>query len=123
VAIITETGEVTRAALDDLIRRGLEASATKPCALELFDATTQRFLFLREGQIYAAAEVAAGQPTPGSIREFLMGAGHMSFPRAVLFELNPRILHSLLVIAQKKPALRVMTNLVDLDEFLDRIEK
>jgi len=27
------------------------------------------------------------------------------------------------VIAQKKPALRVMTNLVDLDELLDRIEK
>jgi pSer/pThr/pTyr-binding forkhead associated (FHA) protein len=123
VAIITETGEVTRAALDDLIRRGLEVSSTKPCALEIYDATTQRFLFLREGQIYAAAEVAAGQPTPASIREFLMGAGHMSFPRAVLFELNPRILHSLLVIAQKKPALRVMTNLVDLDEFLDRIEK
>jgi pSer/pThr/pTyr-binding forkhead associated (FHA) protein len=123
VAIITETGEVTRTALDDLIRNGLDVSREKPCALEIFDAATQRFLFLREGQIYAAAEVNAGQVTPGAIRDFLIGTTHMSFPRGVLFELNARILHSLLVIAQKKPALRVMTNLVDLDELVDRIEK
>jgi pSer/pThr/pTyr-binding forkhead associated (FHA) protein len=123
VAIITETSEVTRAALDDLIRRGLEVSSTRPCALELSDETTQRFLFLREGQIYAAAEVSGGQVAPTTIRDFLIGSTHMSFPRAALFELNARILHSLLVIAQKKPALRVMTNLVDLDELVDRIEK
>ncbi|HKW15291.1 MAG TPA: FHA domain-containing protein, partial [Candidatus Krumholzibacteria bacterium] len=123
VAIITETSEVTRAALDDLIRRGLEVSSTRPCALELCDETTQRFLFLREGQIYAAAEVSGGQVAPATIRDFLIGSTHMSFPRAALLELNARILHSLLVIAQKKPALRVMTNLVDLDELLDRIEK
>lgn len=123
VSIITETSEVTRAALDDLIRRGLTASTTTPCALEVFDATVQRFLFLREGQIYAAADVNGGQVTPAAIRDFLIGVTHLSFPRAVLFELNPRILHSLLVIAQKKPALRVMTNLVDLDELLDRLEK
>ena len=123
VAITTETGEVTRAVLDDLIRRALDASSTKPCAVEVFDSTTQRFLFLREGQIYAAADVVGGQISPGSIRDFLTGSTHMNFPRAALFELNPRILHSLLVIAQKKPALRVMTNLVDIDELLDRIEK
>jgi pSer/pThr/pTyr-binding forkhead associated (FHA) protein len=123
VAITTETGEVTRAVLDDLIRRALDTSSTKPFAVEVFDSTAQRFLFLREGQIYAAAEVVGGQISPGSIRDFLTGSTHMNFPRATLFELNARILHSLLVIAQKKPALRVMTNLVDLDEFLDRIEK
>jgi uncharacterized protein YqeY len=116
VAIATETGEVTRVVLDDLIRRALEASAAKPCAIEVFDAATQRFLFLREGQIYAAAEIAGGQMVPGTIRDFLTGSTHMNFPRAVLFELNARILHSLLVVAQKKPALRVMTNLIDLDE-------
>jgi len=123
VAITTETGEVTRAVLDDMIRRALVASSTKPCAVEVFDATSQRFIFLREGQIYAAAEVTGGQVSPASIRDFLVGSTHMNFPRAALFELNPRILHSLLVIAQKKPSLRVMTNLVDLDELLDRIEK
>jgi pSer/pThr/pTyr-binding forkhead associated (FHA) protein len=122
VAIITESGEVTRTSLNDLIRRGLDAGGATPCALELFDASSQRVLFLREGQIYAAAEASGTQLLAGSIRDFLLGATRMSFPRAALFELNARTLHSLLVIAQKKPALRVMTNLVDLDELLDRIE-
>jgi pSer/pThr/pTyr-binding forkhead associated (FHA) protein len=123
VAITTETGEVTRVVLDDLIRRALDASVARPCAIEVFDAATQRFLFLREGQIYATAEIVGGQMAPGSIRDFLTGTTRMNFPRAVVFELNARILHSLLVVAQKKPALRVMTNLIDLDEMLDRIEK
>lgn len=122
VAIITESGEVTRTSLDDLIRRGLDASGVSPCALELFDATSQRILFLRERQIYAAAEVTDGQINATSIREFLIGSTRMTFPRLSLFELNTRMLHSLLVIAQKKPVLRVMTNLVDLDEMLNRIE-
>jgi hypothetical protein len=60
VSIIVESSEVTRASLDDLIRRALDASGAKPCALEVFDESTQRFLFLREGQIYAAAEVTGG---------------------------------------------------------------
>jgi pSer/pThr/pTyr-binding forkhead associated (FHA) protein len=122
VSIIVESSEVTRASLDDLIRRALDASGAKPCALEVFDESTQRFLFLREGQIYAAAEVTGGQMAPTSIRDFLLGSTHMNFPRVALFELNTRLLHSILVVAQKKPALRVMTNLVDLDELLDRIE-
>ncbi|HET6349156.1 MAG TPA: FHA domain-containing protein, partial [Candidatus Krumholzibacteria bacterium] len=120
--IIDESGEVTRASLNELIRRGIDASSVKPCALEVYDAVAQRVVFLREGQIYAAADVTGGQVTTISIRDFLLGSSHMTFPRMVLFEQNTRILHSLLVIAQKKPVLRVMTNLVDLDELLDRIE-
>src|SRR5512139_2331545 len=122
VAIITESGEVTRALLDELIRRGLETSSVKPCALELFDSGSQRVLFLRERQIYAAAEIVNGQICATSIRDFLVGSGRMNFPAVALYELNTRILHSMLVIAQKKPVLRVMTNLVDLDEMLNRIE-
>ena len=122
VAIITECGEVTRATLDELIRRGLDASAVKPCALEVFDATTQLILFLRERQIYAAAQVTGGQVAAVSIREFLVASNRLNFPRLALFELNTRMLHSMLVVAQKKPVLRVMTNLVDLDEMLNRIE-
>jgi pSer/pThr/pTyr-binding forkhead associated (FHA) protein len=122
VSIVSESGEVTRTSLNDLIRRALDASSAKPCALEVFDATSQRILFLRDGQIYAGVEMSGTQINAGSIRDFLLGATHMSFPRAVVYELNPRILHSLLVVAQKKPSLRVMTNLVDLDELLNRIE-
>jgi hypothetical protein len=121
-AVITESGEVTRASLDELIRRGLDASGVKPCALELFDVNTQRVLFLRERQIYAAAEITAGQMAATTVRDFLTSSIRMHFPAAALYELNTRMLHSLLVIAQKKPVLRVMTNLVDLDEMLNRIE-
>jgi len=122
VAIIAESGEVTKSSLNDLMHRSLEASAAKPCALEVFDANTQRLLFVRERQIYAAAEVVGGQLAPISIRDFLLGTAHMNFPRVALLELNTKILHSVLVVAQKKPALRVMTNMVDLDELLNRIE-
>jgi len=120
--IVAETGDVTKSSLNDLIRRGLDASTTKPTVLEIYDATAQRFLLLRERQIYAAAEAVAGQLGPTSIRDFLVGATNMNFPRAAIFELSTKLLHSFLVVAQKKPALRVMTNLVDLDELLDKIE-
>jgi pSer/pThr/pTyr-binding forkhead associated (FHA) protein len=121
-AVLGESGEVTKSSLNDLISRALDASASKPCALEVYDSVTQRVLFLRDRQIYAAAEAAAGQYSPTSIREFLVGVTQMSFPRACWYELNTKILHSLLVVSQKKPALRVMTSLVDLDELLDKIE-
>ncbi|MCI0452431.1 MAG: FHA domain-containing protein [Candidatus Latescibacteria bacterium] len=121
-AVLGESGEVTKASLNELIRRALAASSPKPCALEIYDSVTQRVLFLRDGQIYAAAESTGGQYSPTSIRDFLVGVSQMSFPRACWYELNTKILHSLLVVSQKKPALRVATNLVDLDELLDKIE-
>ena len=120
---IGESGEVTRATLNDLIRATIDASTAKPCVLEIYDSLSQRFLFVRERQIYAAAELNGGAFAATSIRDFLLGATNMSFPRATWYELNTKIIHSVLVVAQKKPALRVMTSLVDLDELLDRIEK
>jgi FHA domain len=121
-AVLGESGEVTKSSLNDLIRGALDASTSKPCALEVCDSVTQRVLFLRDRQIYAAAESQAGQFSPTSIRDFLVGVAQMNFPRAYWYELNTKILHSMLVVTQKKPALRVMTNLVDLDELLDKIE-
>jgi hypothetical protein len=120
---IGESGEVTKATLNDLIRSTLDASTAKPTALEIYDSISQRFLFVRERQIYAAAELTGGQFNSTSIRDFLLGATNMSFPRATWYELNTKIVHSILVVVQKKPGLRVMTSLVDLDELLDRIEK
>ncbi len=120
--LIGESGEVTKATLNDLIRHAVDASASRPAALEIYDSLSQRILFVRERQIYAAAEFSAGQFTPTPIRDFILGVSHMNFPRAAWYELNTKIIHSLLVVAQKKPALRVMTNLVDLDDLLDKIE-
>ena len=121
-SVILESGDVTSSTINDLVRHALDASSTRPCALEVYDANVQRFLLLREHQIYAAAEAMAGQLGPTSIRDFLVGAVHMNFPRATLFGLSTKLLHSFLVVTQKKPSLRVMTNLVDLDELLDKIE-
>jgi hypothetical protein len=61
-AVLGESGEVTKASLNDLIRRALDVSAPKPCALEVYDSVTQRVLFLRDRQIYAAAEATGGPP-------------------------------------------------------------
>ncbi|HEX5132581.1 MAG TPA: FHA domain-containing protein [Candidatus Krumholzibacteria bacterium] len=119
---IGESGEVTTAALNEIIRSTVDASTAKPTALEIYDSISQRYLFVRERQIYAAAELIGGQFNPTTIKEFIVGAGNMSFPRATWYELNTKIVHSLLVITQKKPTLRVSTSLVDLDELLDRIE-
>lgn len=120
--LIGESGEVTKATLNDLIRTAIDASVSRPAALEVYDSISQRILFMRERQIYAAAELSAGQFNPTLIRDFLIGVSHMNFPRAAWYELNTKLVHSLLVVAQKKPALRVMTNLVDLDKLLDKIE-
>lgn len=120
---IGESGEVTKATLNDLIRAAIDASAARPSVLEVYDSIGQRFLFVRERQIYAAAELNGGSLSSTSIRDFLLGATTMNFPRAAWYELNTKIVHSILVVAQKKPALRMMTSLVDLDELLDRIEK
>ncbi len=120
---VGESGEVTNATLNDLIRATIDASTAKPTALEVYDSISQRFLFIRERQIYAAAEMTGGRLTSTSIRDFLLGATTMSFPRPAWYELNTKVVHSLLVVAQKKPTLSVVTSLVDLDQILDRIEK
>lgn len=114
--------DFTKAKLNELMHQALDMSREKPCCLELFDGTQQRFLFFRERQIYAAGLVRDGQFTDSTIREFILASGTMNFPQLNWYELNNKILHSLLILFQKKPALRVLTSLVDLDELLDGIE-
>jgi len=108
--------------LDEVLRRALDASASNPGCVEVFDQAQQRFLFLRDKQVYSAGVIRAGQFETTTIREFLLATARMSFPGIARYELNTKILHSLLILFQKKPALRVLTSLVDLDEVLDRIE-
>lgn len=109
--------------LNDAMHRALVMSETRPCCVELSDSVCQRVLFFRERQIYAAGKVESGQFLESSIRDFLVNSAGMNFPRLVCYELDNKILHSLLVMCQKKPTLRVLTSLVDLDELLDRIER
>ncbi len=44
-------------------------------------------------------------------------------PRIARYEVDSKILHSLLILFQKKPALKLLTSLVDLDQVLDKIEE
>lgn len=123
VNVIEQWADVTRATVNDVLNRHLSVSKTKPCCVELQDGTQQRFLFFREGQIYAAGRVRDYQLEETSIREFLLASGRMNFPEMTSYELSSKMLHSILILFQKKPALRVETTLVDFDELLDKIEE
>lgn len=122
VGVIDQRDDFTKAKLNDLLNQHLAYSKTRPCFLELHDDTQQRFLFLREGQIYAAGCIQDYQFQETTIREFLLASGRMNFPQMTNYESTSKMLHSDLILFQKKPALRVETTLVDLDELLDKIE-
>ena len=108
--------------LDDVLRRAVAASRQAPVCIEVADAARQHLVFLREGQVYAAGSIEGQQFESTTVRDFLTGATRMSFPTITWYSLNAKLLHSLLMLFQKKLVLRVLTSLVDLDEVLDRIE-
>ncbi len=108
--------------LNEVLREGLTTSQQQPVYVEVCDDTHQCFVFLRDGQIYSAGAERNGQLVETSIKEFLLAAGRMSEPRAACYVLNNKILHSILILFQKKPALKLLSSLVDLDQVLDRIE-
>ena len=122
IAVVGAFDDFSKAKLNEVMHQALALSAKSPSCVEVFDGTQQRFLFLRERQIYAAGAIESGQFKDTTIREFLLSSNHMNFPQINLYQVNSKILHSLLIMFQKKPALRVLTSLVDLDELLDKIE-
>lgn len=121
--IIEQHDDFSKAKLNEVMSRILAASKTRPCYLELSDESSQRFLFFRGRQIYAAGCAENNQFKETTIKEFLLASGNMSFPRLTGYEVNSKLLHSILILFQKKSALRVMTTLLDLDELLDKIEE
>jgi len=124
-AIIESHDGLQKNTLYETMWRALADSRKRPCCLEVFDGATQRFLFFRDGQIYASAAIGvagASQYSDSTIREFLLAVDHMHFPQLVWYALDSKILHSILILFQKKPGLCVQTSLVDLDELLDKIE-
>lgn len=108
--------------LDKVMHGALASSHQTPCYLELHDGARQRFLFFRDGQVYAAGLLQGNQFTESPIRDFILAPATMHFPQLVWYELNNKILHSILILFQKETALQVQTSLVDLDELLDKIE-
>jgi pSer/pThr/pTyr-binding forkhead associated (FHA) protein len=109
--------------MNEVLRESLEASKHRPCYLTLLDGSQQIYLFFRDGQIYSAGRIKDGQFSEASIKDFLISASSMRFPEVNCFELNSKILHSALILFQKKPTLKVLTSLVDLDQVLDKVEE
>ena len=109
--------------LNAVIADALELSRSNPCYFEMVNDDRQHCLFLREGQIYAAGKIEDSQLTETTIKDFLLTAGQSMSPQMTCFEVNSKTLHSLLILFQKKPALKLLTSLVDLDQVLDKIEE
>jgi pSer/pThr/pTyr-binding forkhead associated (FHA) protein len=109
--------------MNGIILSFLQMSQNNPCYLELSDRSDQRYLFFRQRQIYAAGKVQDMQFTNTSIKEFLLAASKMNFPEAKSYAVNDKILHSVLILFQKKPTLKTLTSLIDVDALLDKIEE
>jgi pSer/pThr/pTyr-binding forkhead associated (FHA) protein len=108
--------------LNEVLHLCLDSSKKNPCYLEIFDEGSQNFLFFRHGQIYAAAKFKDGNFIDNSIQDVLIEATKMKMAQAKCFEASDKILHSILILFQKKPSLKTLTTLVDVDELLDKIE-
>jgi pSer/pThr/pTyr-binding forkhead associated (FHA) protein len=118
-----ETGEdYAPSQLNKILHSCLASSRNHPCYFELSDDDCQYFLFFRHGQIYAAAKLKDENFVDVSIQDFLIAATKRNFPHAKCFEVSDKILHSILILFQKKPSLKTLSTLVDVDELLDKIE-
>jgi pSer/pThr/pTyr-binding forkhead associated (FHA) protein len=73
-------------------------------------------------QIYAAGRINNQQYNETNIKEFLNSSMSLKDPSLTCYETNSKILHSLLILFQKKPTMKFLTSIVDLDQLLDRIE-
>jgi pSer/pThr/pTyr-binding forkhead associated (FHA) protein len=123
IRIQKEYDGVSRESLGGVLRDSLEAARERPAYLESSGTGEHCFAFLRNGQIYSAGAIRNGQFREITIKEFMLAAGSVDPQRIVRYEADSKILHSLLIIFQKKPALKLLTSLVDLDQVLDKIEE
>ncbi|UCH85447.1 MAG: FHA domain-containing protein [Candidatus Latescibacterota bacterium] len=108
--------------LNELIRDAMDASRRRPVYLEVADDDRQCFLFFRQYQIYSAGLILSGQIDDTSIKDFLVAVNRMDRATATCCSVNNKILHSILILFQKKPTLKLLSSLVDLDQVLDKIE-
>ncbi|UCG53628.1 MAG: FHA domain-containing protein [Candidatus Latescibacterota bacterium] len=109
--------------LNEIVREALEISRERPTYLEIADDTQQCFLFFRQSQIYSAGRILYGQLSETTIKDFLLTVNRMDVSTATCYEVNNKILHSVLILFQKKPTLKLLSSLVDLDQVLDKIEE
>lgn len=121
--VANKYNSVTSSTINQILHDGLTLSAKNPCYLDVTNGVDRLLLFFRDKQIYNAGRLEKDQFAEVSIKDFLQAAIMMEAAVARICEVNSKILHSLLIIVQKKPALRLLTSIVDLDEVLDKIEE
>ena len=108
---------------DELCSHFFELSTKYPLVMEIYNNYTQYFAFIRDGQPYWAA-VRDDDGFQGiTVRKFLANLRKTQFPKIIMYQTSLVLYHSLLVYLQKKPDLKVNSNLVDIDELLDDAEQ
>jgi len=123
LAVIQEHANVSAVRADELLREAMSLSETTPHYLEVRDARRQQQLYFRDGQIYSASRMENGHVIETPIKDFLVALNSAKDGAVALYSINNKLLHSLLIVSQKKASLKVLTSLVDVDELLDKIEE
>lgn len=123
LGVFDQRDGVAPSELDLALRECLASSRKQPVYIEAAGAEDQRFVFFRNGQVYSAGAIRESQFDETTIKEFLSAAGREASLHVACCEVDAKILHSLLILFQKKPALKFLTSQVDLDDVLDRIER
>lgn len=120
--VLLDPTDLDWAEFDGLLRHFFELSTKYPLVMEIYNQYTQYFAFLRDGQLYWVTVRGEDGFQGISVRKFLASLRKTQFPKIIVYQTSLVLYHSLLVYLQKKPDLKVNSNLVDLDELMDDVE-
>jgi pSer/pThr/pTyr-binding forkhead associated (FHA) protein len=107
---------------DSLLGHFFELSVKYPLVFEIYNRTVQYFAFVRDGQLYWVAAGEGNGFRDTTARRFFTALRTTQFPKIIVYQTSLVLYHSLLVYFQKKPELKVSSNLVDLDALIDDVE-
>lgn len=108
---------------DELLGHFFDLSRKYPLVAEIYNQYIQYFAFIRDGQLYWVTVHGEDGFRGISVRKFLSSLRKTQFPKIIVYQTSLVLYHSLLVYLQKKPDIKVISNLVDLDELMNDIEQ
>lgn len=108
---------------DELLRHFFTLSEKYPLVMEIYNQHTQYFAFIRDRQLYWVTVRGEEGFRGVTIRTFLSNLRKTQFPKIIVYQTSLVLYHSLLVYLQKKPDLKVSSNLVDLEELMNDVER
>jgi hypothetical protein len=85
----------------------------------------QSFLFFLKSRCYAAGEISRSKPVSTSIGEFFDNVSSSTGAKLSisLYETDPVLLKGILVFIQMEPTVKAATNLIDLENIMNQIQK